>query len=88
MPAAQRGSRHLGRKTLRHWLGGSELPGHFGTNAHVSKGQFGPKCRSVLPQGPNCLAISLGKVECITFSNDRTRLHNYLSKNALHLLAM
>jgi len=44
------GTTHFGPKTLRHWFGGSDLSGHFGTSAEVSKRQFGPKCLTPLSE--------------------------------------
>jgi len=33
------------------------VSGHFGTSTEVSKRHFGPKYRTVQPDGPNCAAI-------------------------------
>jgi len=44
-------------ETFRHCSGGSEVSGHFGTSTEVSKRHFGPKYRTVQPDGPNCAAI-------------------------------
>ena len=82
--------------TLRHWLG---MSGH--TSAEVSKRQFGPKCRTLSPYGPKCLTprtevfcpiFVLSKLTVSLFQtivHKERRSHNYyLSKNALHLLAL
>jgi len=52
---------HFGWKTLRTldtlalvWWVRTLLSGQIGTGAEVSWRQFGPKCRTVLPQVPNC----------------------------------
>ena len=37
-------------------MGQNCMSGHFGTSTEVSNRQFGPKCRTVRPQDPNCPA--------------------------------
>jgi len=74
------GTGHFGPKTLRHYSGGSEVSGHFGTSAEVSFGHFRPKCRSVLPLGPGGSEVSghFGTSAEVSFGHFRPKCRSVL----------